>query len=56
MDAVYNEKKYKNYSCFPSIPFWYAGAALALATDIWILLLPIPTVLGEVPSFTDDPE
>ncbi|KAJ5607054.1 hypothetical protein N7537_003673 [Penicillium hordei] len=46
IDAVYNEQKYKHYTCFASIPFWYATAALSLATDIWILLLPLKTVLG----------
>ncbi|KAE8154997.1 hypothetical protein BDV25DRAFT_170321 [Aspergillus avenaceus] len=46
IDAVYNITKYENYSCFPSIPFWYATAALSLVTDIWILLLPIKTILG----------
>lgn len=46
IDAVYNEQKYENYTCFASIPFWYATAALSLVTDIWILLLPLKTVLG----------
>ncbi|KAJ6139958.1 hypothetical protein N7471_006444, partial [Penicillium samsonianum] len=46
IDAVYNEQKYKHYTCFASIPFWYATAALSLVTDIWILLLPLKTVLG----------
>ncbi|KAJ5788181.1 hypothetical protein N7457_003171 [Penicillium paradoxum] len=46
VDAVFDEKKYKHYTCFESIPFWYAGAALSLVTDIWILLLPLRTVLG----------
>ncbi|KAJ5951878.1 uncharacterized protein N7479_010291 [Penicillium vulpinum] len=45
VDAIFDEKKYKHYSCFDSIPFWYATAALSLATDIWILLLPLKTVL-----------
>ena len=46
VDAVYDEQKYKHYTCFASIPFWYATAALSLVTDIWILLLPLKTVLG----------
>ncbi|KAJ5528767.1 hypothetical protein N7527_002160 [Penicillium freii] len=46
VDAVYDEEKYEHYTCFASIPFWYATAALSLVTDIWILLLPLKTVLG----------
>lgn len=40
------KQKYNHYTCFESIPFWYAAAALSLVTDIWILLLPLKTVLG----------
>lgn len=46
IDAVYNEDKYEHYTCFPSIPFWYATAALSLVTDILILVLPLKTLLG----------
>ncbi|GKZ47427.1 hypothetical protein AbraIFM66951_010793 [Aspergillus brasiliensis] len=46
VDAVYNPHKYDQYTCFASIPFWYATAALSLATDLWILGLPIRTILG----------
>ncbi|KAJ5496463.1 hypothetical protein N7463_008450 [Penicillium fimorum] len=46
IDAAYDEKKYEHYTCFASIPFWYSTAALSLATDVWILLLPLKTVLG----------
>ncbi|OQE32821.1 hypothetical protein PENFLA_c001G09897 [Penicillium flavigenum] len=46
VDAVYNKEKYKHYRCSEPIPFWYATAALSLVTDIWILLLPLKTVLG----------
>ena len=47
VDAVYNPHKYHHYSCFASIPFWYATAALSLVTDVWILVLPLRTILGE---------
>ncbi|OJJ73310.1 hypothetical protein ASPBRDRAFT_121802 [Aspergillus brasiliensis CBS 101740] len=46
VDAVYNPHKYDQYTCFTSIPFWYSTAALSLATDLWILGLPIRTILG----------
>ncbi|KAI3116623.1 hypothetical protein CBS147333_247 [Penicillium roqueforti] len=46
VNAVFDEQKYEHHTCFASIPFWYAGAALSLVTDIWILLLPLRTVLG----------
>ncbi|KAK4865725.1 hypothetical protein LT330_009158 [Penicillium expansum] len=46
IDAVFDQDKYKHYTCFASIPFWYTTAALFLLTDIWILLLPLKTVLG----------
>ncbi|GKZ19790.1 hypothetical protein AbraCBS73388_004778 [Aspergillus brasiliensis] len=46
VDAVYNPHKYDQYTCFASIPFWYATAALSLATDLWILGLPIRTILA----------
>ncbi|GLA30545.1 ChrR Cupin-like domain family protein [Aspergillus niger] len=46
VDAVYNPQKYDHYTCFASIPFWYATAALSLVTDLWILGLPIRTILG----------
>ncbi|KAI2831863.1 hypothetical protein CBS147343_478 [Aspergillus niger] len=46
VDAVYNPQKYEHYTCFASIPFWYATAALSLVTDLWILGLPIRTILG----------
>ncbi|PWY66522.1 hypothetical protein BO94DRAFT_613767 [Aspergillus sclerotioniger CBS 115572] len=46
VDAVYNPHKYHHYLCFASIPFWYATAALSLVTDLWILILPVRTILG----------
>ncbi|PYH35096.1 uncharacterized protein BO87DRAFT_396275 [Aspergillus neoniger CBS 115656] len=46
VDAVYDPQKYDHYKCFASIPFWYTTAALSLVTDLWILALPIRTILG----------
>ncbi|OJZ88735.1 hypothetical protein ASPFODRAFT_159216 [Aspergillus luchuensis CBS 106.47] len=46
VDAVYDPQKYDHYTCFASIPFWYTTAALSLVTDLWILALPIRTILG----------
>ncbi|RAL07923.1 uncharacterized protein BO97DRAFT_462222 [Aspergillus homomorphus CBS 101889] len=46
VDAVYDPQKYRHYSCFDSVPFWSSTAALYLATDIWVLLLPMKTILG----------
>ncbi|RAK94984.1 uncharacterized protein BO80DRAFT_489043 [Aspergillus ibericus CBS 121593] len=34
VDAAYNPQKYEHYSCFASIPFWYATAALSLAFSV----------------------
>ncbi|KAJ5355885.1 hypothetical protein N7517_010494 [Penicillium concentricum] len=46
IDAVFDEQKYEHYTCFESVPFWYLSPALSLVMDVWILLLPLKTVLG----------
>ncbi|KAI9733964.1 MAG: hypothetical protein M1834_002621 [Cirrosporium novae-zelandiae] len=44
--AVYDTTKYSNYTCFNALSFWYTTAALTLVTDIWVVVMPIPTLLS----------
>ncbi|RAH68304.1 uncharacterized protein BO66DRAFT_377611, partial [Aspergillus aculeatinus CBS 121060] len=46
LDAVYNPRKYAHAACLDAVAFWSATAALYLLTDVWVLVLPVPTILG----------
>ncbi|PYH44683.1 uncharacterized protein BP01DRAFT_341929 [Aspergillus saccharolyticus JOP 1030-1] len=46
VDAVYNAQKYEHYSCINTVAYWSAIGTLYLVTDIWVLVLPIPTIQG----------
>ncbi|KAJ5177582.1 uncharacterized protein N7500_000281 [Penicillium coprophilum] len=46
ISSAFDEQDFEHYTCFQSVPFWYSTAALSLVTDVWILLLPLKTVLG----------
>ncbi|KAH8590500.1 hypothetical protein B0O99DRAFT_551988 [Bisporella sp. PMI_857] len=42
--AVWDAASYPNAVCINNVAFSYAAAALSVVTDIWALVLPIPTI------------
>ena len=44
MAAVWDAASYPNAVCINNVAFSYAAAALSVVTDIWALVLPIPTI------------
>ncbi|KAH8682956.1 hypothetical protein BGZ60DRAFT_467347 [Tricladium varicosporioides] len=44
--GVWDTTTYPNARCIDNVAFSYSAAALSVLTDIWTLILPIPTVWG----------
>ncbi|TVY91804.1 hypothetical protein LAWI1_G003018 [Lachnellula willkommii] len=44
VQGVWNVAKFPNATCINNVAFSYSASALSVVTDIWTLILPIPTV------------